>query len=447
MKKLVYAVCMVAVALIIVTLANKYTSERVGSESETAQSTTEAVDESGKIVVWYSYQYYSDYFDELGSLFAASNGVSVEFKYVSSTDILDDAYAANLAGTDIPDLIIIGSENLEEAYLMGLTKENTYTDIYNTTKYSYNALSACTYRNKLYAYPLGYESAVFVYNKAYITDAPETFDDITTFNETYGTDEEDTTDYSNISNVLVWDVSDIMYNYGFIGSQISFSGNYTDGNEKVTINYDNLVSALEQYKAVYDYFSIGNDSNNYDEIVSDFADGKIVFSILNIESLRELDESDVEYGACLLPSFSDTINNAMLTVTDVVVVNPYSDDIDMAEKLAEYLTTTSTYSMYNSCGVLPCKILGYYENEALEVVAQQYISDSVSLPNMINLSDYWLKVQDLFDAVAANTDYSEYIDSFIESLSQDVEVSVVNKTEETETEAETETETEVESDS
>ena len=53
-----------------------------------------------------------------------------------------------MQGETFPDIYMIGSDELEEAYLYGLAAENTASDIYESTVAS-NAVTASTYKEKL----------------------------------------------------------------------------------------------------------------------------------------------------------------------------------------------------------------------------------------------------------------------------------------------------------
>ena len=57
----------------------------------------------------------------------------MDVEYQDSMDYMDAVYTATMQGETFPDIYMIGSDELEEAYLYGLAAENTASDIYEST--------------------------------------------------------------------------------------------------------------------------------------------------------------------------------------------------------------------------------------------------------------------------------------------------------------------------
>ncbi len=411
-KKIVGILVMVLCGLLAIMAAKEYQDIRKENEADELNQGGS----KNEVVLWYSFEEYGDYLQYVADMYKSVKDVDVTIKYVGATsegDMIDAISKANQTGEELPDLYVTSSLNLEEIYLLGLCKENS-NERYNRENYSQAALDAITYKDKYYAYPLAYEMSAFVYNKAYVTEEqiPKTFDDIKAYADafnSFGDDEENAensenvVDYSKVEDIIVWDTNNVKSNYGFVGDYIKFSGTYAGKDEKVNISKDRFTSAIAYYKEFYEYFSLkdkatGTKDENYEKIVKDFAEGKIVFTILNIKSLKELDGKGVEYGVCPLPMLSTALTTKQLSETDIVVVNPYADDIESAEEFAKYLTFGTTFKMYEMTGMLPAKKMSKYDNEGLAEIAYEY-SSSVSFPKLRRLSDYWLKVENLFKSV------------------------------------------------
>jgi len=429
-KKIVSILVMVVLSLAIVTVAKEYKSTLVNLNSgENAEDSNEDLSEN--VVIWYSYGYYEEYLEKVAENYEAIYNVKVTLKYVDGSNMLEAIAEANETGEGIPDLYIAGSEHLEKAYLMGICKKNT-SDKFTSENFLANGLEAATYKDSLYAYPLGFETGIFVYNTKYVTNVPKSFDDIKKFADNFNSiggdeltedeidngetpTESDTVDYSIVESILVWDADSMLYNYGFIGNYISFEGNYSDKNYKVVVDEEKITSSINYYKELYNYFALANEADNYSKIVSDFAEDKIVFSIMNIESLRELDKSGVDYGVCPLPVLSNDLGICQLALTDLVFVNPYSNKTDKAEAFAIYLTNSATYSMYDSIGLLPAKKLKLYENFALKSVAEGF-DNSCALPSTLLSPSYWSDVEDLFRTVNESEELDGIMEAFIDKL-------------------------------
>ena len=74
-------------------------------------------------------------------------GIVVDAEYQDSMDYMDAVYTVTMQGEAFPDLYMIGSDELEEAYLYGLAAENTASDIYESTVAA-NAVTASTYKDR-----------------------------------------------------------------------------------------------------------------------------------------------------------------------------------------------------------------------------------------------------------------------------------------------------------
>jgi len=426
-KKIIAILFMVLVSLLVVMGVKEYKAVREDNELK-EQNKPEEKDE---IIIWYSYEEYGEYLKYVADTYKTASGIDVVIKYISASeqgDMIDAIAEANGNAGQMPDLYITNSQNLEELYLLGLCKENTNNKV-NEDNYSKAALESITYKDKYYAYPLGFEMSAFVYNKKYVTSVPSTFDDIKLYAENFndlgendsseesgeetnagteeGTETEEIVDYSVVEDIIVWDANYMKSNYGFIGKYIDFKGTYSAKDEEIDVDEEKFSSAILYYKELYDYFSLeskatGTEEENYQQIVSDFSEGKIVFTILNIKSLKELDGLGVEYGVCPLPQLSSTLGTCPLSETDIVVVNPYSSDVTRAEEFASYLTFNISFKLYDITGLLPAKKMKTYDNDALMEIANEY-AYSTGFPKLIRLSDYWLKIENLFKSVNAAT--------------------------------------------
>lgn len=404
-KKIVSILLMVIFSMLVIMAAKEYNKIREKNDSEKITETGT----KDEIMLWYSFEEYGEYLQYVADMYKNVKGVNVTIKYVGATsegDMIDAIAAANSTGEELPDMYITSSRNLEELYLLGLCKENTNSK-YNEKNYSAAAMDAITYKDKYYAYPMAFEMCAFVYNKNYVTEYPRTFDAIKTyadnFNKLSEENKDSDVDFSLVEDIIVWDTKNVKANYGFIGEYVGFSGTYAEKDEKVSVDTEKFTQSMAYYKEFYDYFSLknkatGTEEENYKKIVSDFAAGKIVFTILNIKSLKELDDLGVSYGVCPLPMLSSSLATKPLAETDIVVVNPYADDLEQAEEFAKYLTFEATYKMYEMTGMLPTKNIKKYENEGLKEIATEY-ANSASLPKNRRLSDYWLKVENLFKTV------------------------------------------------
>ena len=116
---------------------------------------------------------------------------------------------------------------------------------------------------------------------------PANMDEMLAFADNYDAPE-------NVEAVLRWDVSDIFYNYFFVGNYMVVGGECGDDETAVDINNEAVKQCLEVYQNLNQFFYIESDSVSYDSVVQDFIDGKIVFTIATTDVLAKLKQAKEE---------------------------------------------------------------------------------------------------------------------------------------------------------
>lgn len=183
------------------------------------------------IHLWYTDDALTDYLNSKAVAFYEENDIRIETKLVSGLEYLEEINKASIAGDSVPDVYIVSNDSLEKAYLAGLATEISDSDfVADETGFSQAARDAVTYHGKYIAYPMYYETAALLYNKTYLEQIaqeseveqndsliPSSIADILTYADQYSAPE-------NVEYFFRWDVSDIFYNYFFIGNYITVGG-------------------------------------------------------------------------------------------------------------------------------------------------------------------------------------------------------------------------------
>jgi maltose-binding protein MalE len=237
-----------------------------------------ATNEPTEIVLWYTNEELSNYVDAAAKEYSASNNIIINPKLVSEIDYIENINQAVLANEAAPDLFIAENSDLEKVYLAGLTKENQDTT-YLEENYYKTALSAFTYKDKLLAYPLYFETSYLLYNQQYVTTPPSTIDDILNFANEFDAPE-------GVEAIFNWDVTDILCNYFFIGNYLN---NEEINNEKYIVDKEKLIKALSYYQSLNQYFAIDADTVDYETAFQNFVEGKSVFTIAKTDKLSEIE--------------------------------------------------------------------------------------------------------------------------------------------------------------
>ena len=405
--------------------------------------------------LWYTDESLSDFLAAAALDFSEGSEVRVIPRLVSGLEYLESINEASLDTSMVPDVYIVGNDSLEKAWLSGLASEVRETDYVTAENFPETALSAVTYQDHLIGYPFYYETSALVYNLTYLEEAaadqlqaeadalagqeamaaldengepvqtdgseaegqaaeetgaseaqisertqaliPETIEDILNFADSYNAPEQ-------VEAVFRWDVSDIFYNYFFIGNYVDVGGPHGDEEEQIDIYNLDAIRCLTAYQELTQYFSIDPEEVSYESVAQEFLDGKLVFTIATTDMISRLEEAAAdgsfpyEYGVARVPDIDSELITRSLSVTNAVVVNGYSEKKDVANEFARYLTETAAQKLYESSGKLPANTQIGLPNEQAGIFAEEYAA-SVPIPKMMTTSNYWVQMEIAFTRV------------------------------------------------
>lgn len=247
------------------------------------------------------------------------------------------------------------------------------------------------------------------------TMIPSTIDDIKDFANNYDAPEA-------VEAVFKWDVSDIFYNYFFIGNYINIGGDGGDNNLLFNVYNEQAVEALRVYQDLNNFFSIDAKDVSYDKIIQDFIDGKMVFTVATTDAVRKIDDAkrdgkfDFEYGVAVLPDVSRVLKSRGLSVTTVAAINGYSDKKPEANDFASYISYEKGQEFYRLAGKISCKRECVYENNEIYNIMNEY-EKSVPLPKMMEIQDYWVQLEIAFTGIWNGADPDATLKELSDTLS------------------------------
>lgn len=404
------------------------------------------------IYFWYNDESMSDYINSAAVMYGIKYNVRVLPQLVSESRYLEAINEATLYEEHMPDAYLIGNDSLEKAYKSGLAAPlSNVGNIMSTIHFPQVALDAVTYQGKQVAYPLYYETAVLLYNKEYLKQwslqqavkeaeeaereasqdelqsradeilegaVPGNVDDILNMADTFDPPE-------LVESIFKWDVSDIFYNYYFIGNYMLMGGDTGDNADMLNINNPEVIQCLEVYKALNQFFSIESDKVTYESVLQEFMDGKIVFTIVTTDAAAILEQAkaegltEVEYGVALLPNPSKELQARSLSITQTVAVNGYSPRRELAEKFAAYLTSEYTPMLYEKSGRMAAYRYVNQDNPEFQIFNQQY-EGSISMPKMVETGNYWLQLEVLFAKVWNGGNVTQLVEEMSERIHSQV---------------------------
>lgn len=389
------------------------------------------------IHLWYTDDSLTDYLNNKALDFYNATDVRVETKLVSGLEYLEAINQASLSDEETtPDVYILSNDSLEKAYLAGLaTPINNTKILEDSTLFSQAARNAVSYHGNYVGYPLYFETSALLYNKTYLNQIaaeaglenadsliPSSIADILTIADQYSTPE-------NVEYFFRWDVSDIFYNYFFIGNYISVGGDAGDDKSHIDIYNTQSIASLKVYQEMNQFFSIDTKESSYDSVIQEFLEGKTIYTIATSDCLKRLEEAsrngefDYEYGIAKLPDINQDMITRGMSVTNALVINGYSEQKDIANQFVEFLSEQGSEDLYEMTGKLPARLQTSYEDVRQLAFVQNYI-DSVPIPKLAETSNFWVELEICFakvwDGADANTE--------LRSLSEQIKTQAAGET-------------------
>lgn len=383
------------------------------------------------ITLWYTDEALTDYLVSKAVDFNESHDdVRIEMQLVSGLEYLENINKASINDDEnTPDLFIVTNDSLEKAYLAGLAADISDTSLLEDSGlFSDTARNAVTYKGKYVGYPFSFETAALLYNKTYLdniaaeaelTDStdlvPGSILDILTFADLYSAPE-------NVEYFLKWDVSDIFYNYFFIGNYITVGGESGDNEEEINIYNTESIASMMVYQELNQFFSIDANDTSYDSILQEFIDGKIIYTIATSDCIATLENNDFayEYGIAPLPSINSELATKGMSVTNALVVNGYSLHKDEANEFISYLYNSDTNSeLYTLSGKMPAWKQTSYTSEAVEQFYDNYLV-SMPIPKLVKTSNFWIELEACFAKVWSGEDANAEMKSISEQIKSQI---------------------------
>jgi maltose-binding protein MalE len=408
--------------------------------------------------IWYTDEALMPYLQRRAVAYSElSNRVRVEPVLVNGLEYLEAVGKASVDEENYPDLFIITNDSLEKAYLAGLASEIEGGDQFLSEEFfPAAAINSVTYDGKRIAYPFYFETSSLVYNKTYlenmatenlqseidiqegeeaqaeadknaeegneeafeeeIEEAPETTEitqgmideavaeslpltisDILRFAESYNAPEE-------VEAVFKWDVTDIFYNYFFVGNYMDVGGKAGDDVSLIDIYNTDTISCMKIYQQLNQFFAIDPEQIDYYDIVQDFIDGKVVFTIATTDIIKKIEEAQTsgdckfEYEVADMPGLTDEFGSRTMSVTECLVVNGFSENSKEANDVARFFCIDNSEDLYKLSNKLAAHNGVKYEDPNLTTFTSVY-ADSVPMPKTIETSNLWMELEIAFTKI------------------------------------------------
>lgn len=465
------------VLLIICMLALELYVGAINSKKAAEEETT--VYSEDTIVLWYTDDTLTDFLNSVALAYFEDTDVHVELKLVSGLEYLENINDASIRMSEKPDLYIVGNDLLGKAYRSGLAVEVAdQSDILNVQNYSQTALDAVTYEGKYVGYPMYFETSYLLYNATYLEQvATAEIEELWNENaaqegsETEGSEEEagqlpdeaqegeeaspyvddpefqeavrsrvmelvpltidDILDFAdqydapgNVDAIFEWDVSDIFYNYFFVGNYVKVGGPAGDNPELFDIYNENAIRCLNVYQALNQFFSI-DAALTYEEVIQDFMEGKTVFTLATTDAIARLEQAKADgtfvydYGVAMIPDLTDELQAREVSYTNAIAINGYSDKKAQANAFAKYICLDHADSLYSRTGKVASSLNVTYENGAMDVILMEYAA-TIPMPKVVEASNFWIELEMCFTNVWLGDDTNRTLRRLSEKIMKQI---------------------------
>ena len=426
----------IAVLIVVLILGQMLTVgiSRYNSLRENVQATGEDVE----LTIWYTDAKLNDFMLDAAEDYKEETGITVNVQLISAVDYIETISEATLVEENGPDLFVAGSDLLQKALYAGLVDNQvTYSEA-ESDNIPQKAFDAAPCDGKLIGYPFYFESCFLLYNQYYAEDWPRNIDQILEYADNF----ENTGVTEKVQNIFKWDVSDIFYNYFFIGNYVGLGGTYGDEKSQLSLSEGKVIDCLEYYQSLNEFFAIDEETVHSEDVIQEFIDGKIVFTIAKTDAIARLDQAieegkvpeyqleverdedgneipprevDCFYGVGDIPNLSEDLITRGLSVTNSIVVNNYSANRAYANDFAHYLSYEKAEDLYEQTGkVSVCKSVTAGD-ENWERIMVQY-AGSVEIPKIIEMSNYWILMEIAFANIWNGADIMTEIGNVVSQM-------------------------------
>lgn len=405
--------------------------------------------EEGNVYFWYTNDRMTSYYNNVASVYNQSHrGANIVPRLVSASEYLEHVYQSSVEGENYPDLYVVTSDVMEKAYLSGVTlpvEEESEV----SAAFPQVAIEAASYDGTLLGYPLYFDTSTLVYNKTLLEEIaldqfriqaaaegaenpeevevtqeqiaglvelmiPETIDELITFANNLEAPE-------GMETVFKWNINDVFFNYFYLGAYAELS------EKQINIYNENTAACMEVFKHVTEYFYMDAETVSTESILQEFMEGKVLFTILDSESALKLEVANAEgkvdfvYDYALLPDPSDALQGRPMSVTNVVVINGYTEYSDTANDFARFLTIESegTQQMYEKTGYIPANDQTAAATNMEQIFKQEY-EKSITIPNSIVTSNFWILLENAFNEIWDGADAQTTLESVENQLKNQI---------------------------
>ena len=340
---------------------------------------------------WYDDASYDTYFKEMAVNYYQKTGVLVELNYVDAMDYVGEIYHATMKEEDFPDAYLLSGEELEKAHLYGVAGENrNASDFIGSV--AENAVIASKCHDKMFGYPLSFNVCLLAYNNQYFETAPESLQALIDYSDDNEPDE-------NVQYLLEWDAYDPFFGFLFVSDSVRLN-TYEVGVLEATYNESLLEQSMLFLEESLASFSLPLDTVTEESVISDVLNGVTLCAIVDSDSIKELQNSS--YNIAEFPRLNAELDAQSAALTDMILVNDYTEKAEAAGAFAEYLTLDNYANVWEMTGHYPVQLQAGVDEKAQ--MAYHAYENAILAPNSQDAGGFWVHIKDMITEVIKEQD-------------------------------------------
>lgn len=248
------------------------------------------------------------------------------------------------------------------------------------------AKMGASYEGQVYGYPLGAETYALFYNKALISEAPKSWDDVIAFAKKFNSKAEN-------KYALVWPVADGYYGYMFMESfGAPLFGPTHDDRKQHNLNSAAAINGLTYFQNLRkQILDIPAADASGDFCNAEFTEGKSAMIITGPWKTNDFKAAGIDFGIATIPAFPGTGKAAANTFSGVrlAFVSSYSEFPEQAKAFAKFMTSKEMLQKrYELTDQIPPR-KDITTNDPLSNGIKEQLKYATAMPTIPQLGTYW----------------------------------------------------------
>ncbi len=327
------------------------------------------------LLLWTSDSEMESFLEEAALDYYRETGIAAQIKLKDPAFFLEQIYDASCSEEGgFPDLYLTGGDVLEEACLLGLAeKREGYPGPEKMP--SETAEAASSLRGISYAYPLCFDTPVFVYLKEAIPEEPVSVDAILQQVTEEGLKIE-------VGNILEWDLNDEFYDLAFLGDCYTFSDE-SEGHLTITEDEALLSKKTKYLNELSEAITLDASTTSEGAVLNRLNHLATACAIIDSDDLSKL---RVEYGVLPQIVLKDDLKTGGCAATEMVFINPFSEQKEEAAGFAAFLTAEEAKKVHE---LTPhYSVYGDVNQEGDSAVVFRAYEDAQPMPYSMDSEDF-----------------------------------------------------------